>query len=46
MQPLFIRLPADIHTNFKIVCASQNKPMNDIAIELIREYILKKKAIA
>lgn len=48
MKPinLILRLIPDLHTEFKIACAKEGKSMNEVACGLIREYILKKKAVA
>ena len=43
---VLLRLPPEEHKDFKILTASEGKSMNEVACNLIREYILKKKAIA
>lgn len=46
MKNVLLRLPPDEHKDFKILTASEGKSMNEVACDLIREYILKKKAVA
>lgn len=46
MVNLILRLPPERHKAFKKACADQQKFMNEVANDLIQEYLLKIKAVA
>jgi hypothetical protein len=41
MKRLNLIIPEELHTQFKIICASQGKPMTDVLVKLIRDYVEK-----
>lgn len=42
---VLLRLPPAEHKEFKTLTASEGKSMNEVACDLIREYINKSKAL-
>jgi hypothetical protein len=40
-KPLRIDTPADLHTKFKVACAKAQKPMVEVLILLMQEYVDK-----
>ncbi len=39
MKQLTIRIPEDLHTQFKIKCVKEGRAMGEVYLELIRKYV-------
>jgi predicted DNA-binding protein len=39
VKQLALRLPEDLHRNLKLKCVKEGKPMGEVLIELIKEYL-------
>ena len=39
IKQLALRLPEDLHRNLKLKCVKEGRPMGDVLIELIKEYL-------
>jgi predicted DNA-binding protein len=40
-KQLTLRMPEDIHKEFKVIAAKKGRAMGELLLELIREYIRK-----
>ncbi|MCK5310463.1 MAG: hypothetical protein KAJ62_00040 [Desulfobacteraceae bacterium] len=41
LKQLTLRMPKDLHKNFKVNTAKQGRSMGEVAIELIKKYLRK-----
>ena len=39
MKPLYVRLPADLHMRLKISAANRERPMSEMVVEAIVQYL-------
>ena len=43
-KPLYVRLPADLHLRLKITAANRERPMSELVVEAIVEYLERTEA--
>jgi predicted DNA-binding protein len=43
MKPLIIRLPIDLHREFKLLSVANSTPMQTIVANMIKKYLLEAK---
>ena len=43
VKQLALRLPEDLHTNLKLKCVKEGRPMGEVLIKLIQEYLKRKE---
>jgi predicted DNA-binding protein len=41
VKQLALRLPEDLHKSLKLKCVKEGRPMGDVLIELIKDYLGK-----
>jgi len=41
VKQLALRLPEDLHKSLKLKCVKEGRPMGDVLIELIKDYLRK-----
>jgi len=41
LKQLTLRMPKNLHTEFKVMAAKQGRTMGEVTIELIRKYLRK-----
>ncbi len=41
LKQLTLRMPKNLHTEFKVTAAKQGRTMGEVTIELIRKYLRK-----
>ena len=39
MKPLYVRFPADLHLRLKIAAATRERPMSEMVVEAIEDYL-------
>jgi predicted DNA-binding protein len=43
VKQLALRLPEDLHRNLKLKCVKEGRPMGEVLVKLIQEYLKRKE---